>query len=160
MKTRPVRALWCPSPPDTRRFGFKGRKEGRELGGRGARRGVEGGSNQTSLWFQPLWNRFGEALLPFFFFRDRPSVDGSSGLPLHQIAHHLAFRVVLCCGVCRWGVFKIFVGVSTIWVIPRTPPPRTTPRRTAQNFALFFPLPSPFRSFFLSGGLLVEFWLC
>ena len=36
------------------------------------------------------------------------------------------------------------------------PPPD---RRTAQNFALFFPLPPPF-SFSLSRGLLVEFWCC
>ena len=30
----------------------------------------------------------------------------------------------------------------------------------AQNFALFFLLPLPFSMFFLSGGLLVEFWWC
>ena len=39
------------------------------------------------------------------------------------------------------------------------PPLRKAPlHRTAQNFALFFPLPSPFRSVSLSGSLLVEFW--
>ena len=39
---------------------------------------------------------------------------------------------------------------------------RTALRRTAQNFALCFPSPASlhFRSFSLSGGLLVEFWWC
>ena len=51
------------------------------------------------------------------------------------------------------------------------PPPDRPLRRTAQNFALFFPSPTPIFIFFslqvssrvffpLSGGLLVEFWWC
>ena len=43
----------------------------------------------------------------------------------------------------------------------RTPLPRTLLPRTAQNFALFPPLPPPVLFFFsLSDGLLVEFWWC
>ena len=50
--------------------------------------------------------------------------------------------VVRCCALLVWTLYRR--------------------RRTAQNFALFFPLPPPpFRSFSsLSGCLLVEFWWC
>ena len=67
--------------------------------------------------------------------------------------------VVWCVVRC---VFKFFVGASKIWALPLTSPSAGPPlRRTVQNFALFFlSLPLHFRSFSLSGGLLVEFWWC
>ena len=62
--------------------------------------------------------------------------------PLHALQAHLFWRCWCWCG-CGFGLR------------------RTTFRRTAQNFALFFPLPPPFSLFFcLSGCLLVEFWWC
>ena len=65
--------------------------------------------------------------------------------------------VLWCCGVVV--VFKIFVGVSKIWVLPRTPLPWTPPPRTPSagppKISLFFPLPPQFS--FLSSSLLRVF---
>ena len=92
------------------------------------------------------------------------------GHPLPNPLCCVVCRCCCCCGVVWCGVsvrcvFKIFVGASKIWALPLTPRlslRRTPLRRTAQNFARFFPSPAPiFALFFsLSGGLLVEFWWC
>ena len=52
--------------------------------------------------------------------------------------------------------------VVVCWFGPSPPDagPLLLLRRTAQNFARCFPLPPQFRSFSLSGCLLVEFWWC
>ena len=71
---------------------------------------------------------------------------------------------MLCCGLGA-GCW-VLVLVWSIWILPpplhRTPLRWTTPRRTAQNIALFFPLPPSIFALFvsLSGCLLVEFWWC
>ena len=72
---------------------------------------------------------------------------------------------VLCCGV-SYGVAHNFrgcvqdLGASTD-SLSTGPPPPTPLRRTAQNFAPFFPSPTLFAlSVSLSGGLFVEFWWC
>ena len=74
--------------------------------------------------------------------------------------------VVVCCVVLGVGV-GVVVGVGAVVgfglsgsPLRRTPNARDHPRLTAQNFALFIPLPPHFRSFCLSGCLLVEFWWC
>ena len=74
--------------------------------------------------------------------------------------------VLLCVVVCCCVLLVLVVGLDPPHPTPDppTPPFRQTPlrrtplRRTDQNFALFFPLPLPFRSFSLSlWCLLVEF---
>ena len=76
--------------------------------------------------------------------------------------------LLLCVGVGCWCWCGYF-GPSGSPLAPNPPadlPARTvllwtTLRRTAQNFALFFPLPPPFLLFLsLSGCLLVDFWWC
>ena len=51
-------------------------------------------------------------------------------------------------------VVVVVAGLDFLDHLRRTPPLHWTPlRRTAQNFALFFPLPPPFRSFRVSLGV-------
>ena len=74
----------------------------------------------------------------------------------------LVLRFVRCCcgscGVCCCLLLCLWF-VLVVWLLVWTTLRRTPLRRTAQNFALFFPLPSPCRSFLcLSGCLLVDFW--
>ena len=75
---------------------------------------------------------------------------GDQGLVMADLANPFLANPFLCCCVWLCVVCCVLTCVSVDHQTPDPPPQDPPLRRTAQNFAHFFPLPSPFRSFCLS----------